>query len=160
MSPHQLSSVSVPGKPDRLALGEWEGLKVGAEWALVDGRAEPVRVVVYTDPPRAITAEAVRRLPLGTVLGAMRRDLAWEAPGIEGEHGRVREAAGTGPRRGRALLADDLREVADVYRHAWFEGRHVTQAVADHFRIAPSTAAKRIGAARNAGLLKGVGVKR
>ncbi len=170
MSRHVFSSMPVPQsgpasdrRVERIAVGQWEGLKVCAQWDVIDGRGEPHRVVIFTEPRRPVTAEAVRRLPLGTILGGMRRDLAWEAgfPGIQSDARQpVYEAATVGPRRGRPLLADDLRDVAGVYRAAWFDGRPVTAAVADRFGIAQSTAAKRIRAARKAGLLEGVGVKR
>jgi hypothetical protein len=58
-----------------------------------------------------------------------------------------------GPYRGRPLSMEQLERVAAVYLDAWGKGLPVTAAVADHFCIAKSTAAKRIMAARKAGLL-------
>ena len=44
-------------------------------------------------------------------------------------------------------------EVAEVYRQAWQDGRPPTRAVAEHFVISPSAAAKRVSRARQAGYL-------
>jgi hypothetical protein len=46
-----------------------------------------------------------------------------------------------------------LAEVAAVYRQAWKRGRPPTEAVADHFTISQSAAAKRVSRARQAGYL-------
>ncbi len=46
-----------------------------------------------------------------------------------------------------------LEQVAAVYRAAWREGRPPTQAVARHFQLSSSAAAKRVARARAAGLL-------
>jgi len=58
-----------------------------------------------------------------------------------------------GPRSGTARTDADLREVADVYINARNRRQPVQAAVADHFEIALSTAAKRIAAARRHGLI-------
>lgn len=110
-----------------------------------------------------ITADAIRALPLGTILAGMRGDLSWEArfPGIEGDPRQpVRRAAAKGPRSGQSLDDATLAEVAEVYRRAWVLGTPVTEAVAEHCCISKSAASKRIMHARAAGLLDGVGVKR
>jgi hypothetical protein len=52
-----------------------------------------------------------------------------------------------------ALPASAYEEVATVYRDAWLQGRHPTKAVAEHFHITPSAAAKRVSRARQNGLL-------
>jgi hypothetical protein len=62
-----------------------------------------------------------------------------------------------GPQRGRTRGATDHQAVADVYLAAYRDNHPVTRAVADAFQVSPSTAGKRIMAARRAGLLDGLG---
>lgn len=158
--PDTQSSSEIPH--ERMAhLGEQ--FQVIARWEVIGERSEPTLVSIFTVPPRPLSADAIRRLPLGSVLAGMRRDLAWEGKvgvGTESDQGRRRRAvarSATGPQRGSALSSDDLQAVSEAYRRAWREGRPVTVAIAEQFHIAPSTAAKRIMAARRAGLLDGVG---
>ena len=54
----------------------------------------------------------------------------------------------------RRLTDEDLREVAEVYGQALAEKGNPTQAVADHFFIARSTAGNRVMKARKRGFLK------
>lgn len=54
---------------------------------------------------------------------------------------------------GRRLSPDLLAEVARLYRQAYAARRPVTEAVAEGTNCKPSTASKRIMAARKAGLL-------
>ena len=66
----------------------------------------------------------------------------------------MRFAEQLGPRRGRALVDDVLREVAEIYRAAFDKGQPpVVEAVAEHFCISKSAANKRSRAARRAGFL-------
>lgn len=58
-----------------------------------------------------------------------------------------------GAQRGTALTDDALRAVAAVYRQAWQDEDSVTKAVAEAFNVSPSTAAKRVMAARDRGFL-------
>jgi hypothetical protein len=62
-----------------------------------------------------------------------------------------------GPHKGRRLEADELQQVADVYRAAHAEARPVNEAIRDAFDLTKDGAAKRIMAARRAGLLDGIG---
>lgn len=64
---------------------------------------------------------------------------------------RVREAPR--PQRRRRMTRSLLREVAEVYRKAHADGEAPTQAVAKHFTIAYSTAARWVGESRKAGEL-------
>jgi hypothetical protein len=57
------------------------------------------------------------------------------------------------PQRRRRMTRTLLREVADVYRSALAEGEAPTKAVASHFYIAHSTAARWVGQARKLGEL-------
>jgi transposase len=58
--------------------------------------------------------------------------------------------------RGRPASDDELRTVAAIYVEAKADRAPVQAAVAEAFGISPSTAAKRIMAARRAGLLDAV----
>jgi hypothetical protein len=69
---------------------------------------------------------------------------------------KLREVA-LGPQRGRRRSQSDLEAVAAVYKDAFALGRPVQAAVAEHFHLSVSAAAKRIMAARQAGLLDGIG---
>jgi hypothetical protein len=120
---------------------------------------------------RALNADVIRRLPIGEMLAEgrvaltnMREDRQliagskidqlWpdDLLGGDVEIGK--------PQRGRSLSADDLDQVAMVYRRAWAEGRPVNEAVREAFYLSKDGAAKRIGKARAAGLLEGIGPKR
>lgn len=180
-SPHKMTSMPVPRDtswsdmlngvdgPARVIAGDnadriatHDGLHVIGRWKVIGGRAEPVLVSVFTDGETPITADGIRALPLGTILAGMRTDYAWEAnhPGIDGDPRQaVRVAAVKGPRSGQTLDDDVVAEVSEVYRRAWLIGRPVTEAVAEHFSISRSAAAKRIMRARATGLLDGVGPK-
>ena len=179
------------------------------EWGLIGGRVEPTRVSVTSAPSppdtgvsqpqlRPVTADRLRRLPLGTAIAQLRAagaaqefaerrlregdnelsellDLRHQAG--EGGFGRLWEQtseaidahqqnleemtrlheAAIGPQRGRLRTQHDHELVAAVYRRAYAAGEPVTAAVAEHFHISTSTASKRIMAARQAGLLEGIG---
>jgi hypothetical protein len=175
---------------------------VTTAWDLFDGRIEPVEVVIRAVPPGPLTAEALRRLPLGTRFNEIRQEIAsimrhlavrhppweeltedersswlafldagWGRPHSLAEAERAyrwmipvdltdedRAAAlavadGLEARKGRTLTSDHLHVVADVYRTAWREGADPRRAVAEHFHLSDSGAAKRIRAARDAGVL-------
>ncbi|MGI5436195.1 hypothetical protein ACQEV4_01435 [Streptomyces shenzhenensis] len=66
------------------------------------------------------------------------------ASGVEANEGRKRHR----------ITAQHLEEVASVYAQASKVGEPPTRAVAEHFSVAHSTAAKWVGKARQAGLLK------
>lgn len=57
-------------------------------------------------------------------------------------------------RRRRARITDDvLKGVAEVYRSAWKSSESPTVAVSEHFHISHSSAARRVGQARERGFL-------
>lgn len=141
------------------------------DWRLVENRPEPVSIKIsHQDASHALTADAVRRLPLGEVLATGRRQVAEYAAmtlnRIQG--GELDAPSGDladytrpiGSKRGRRLSADDLSATAEVYRAAWTQGEPVTEAVQRAFTLSRDGASKRIMAARKAGLLEGVGPKR
>lgn len=120
--------------------------------------------------PTAVNADAVRRLPLGAILAEGRRGLRERAAREQSRFGELAKRLGfqleplvnaqRGAQRGRRLTDDDLREVAAAYREAWSQGEPVNDAVRERCKLSRDGAAKRIMAARAAGLLDGVGPRR
>ncbi|CAB4712103.1 unannotated protein [freshwater metagenome] len=114
--------------------------------------------------PFAVTAALIRKLPIGQHLATMRqmhaRGLNDEATALRSigasDHAQhVADLAyrwGT-PQRGAPLRLEVLTKVADEYRHAQRLGTNVYATIAAACGISPSTASKRIMAARRAGLL-------
>ena len=148
--------------------GHWQVL---ITWRYHDGevRAEPTDMQIRFGPGReheaTVTASLVRSLPLGTMIEESRRASIAKATRSVGEPSGVPNAmwakfAGVGPRRGTEITPEQDQAAADVYRRAWGNGELVTDAVAEHFNISKSAASKRIGKARAAGLLAGMGPKR
>jgi hypothetical protein len=171
------------GDGDVLAEGEViarrldDHFEIRSTWKPLSGRAEPVSMTLTPPPGRAISTDEVRRLPLGAVLAESRAQLLETATRID-EASKPTGADGTpkphftnlpgvapdmlraGPQRGRRLGVDELRRVADVYRDAYWRGDSVNEAVRAAFTLSRDGAAKRIMAARSAGLLDGIGPKR
>lgn len=93
-----------------------------------------------------LTQTVLRQLPLA--------ELEREAFAEEREHLQARQRSrAIGVHSGRRLSSDDLQEVADVYLAARNARVPVQRAVAEHFEIAVSSAAKRIQTARQRGLI-------
>ena len=145
------------------ALRRRDGWSVDTEWVSLRGRAEPCKLTVTAPPDTAVTTDVVRRLPLGAVLAGSRVELhAVASMANRTETTAVDEAftKASGSHRGRSLDDDELRAVAGVYRRAWGLGAPVNEAVRAAFVLSRDGAAKRIMAARRAGMLDGVGPKR
>lgn len=119
-----------------------------------------------------LTSTLLRSLPVGHLLETAREQVAeqlgpWHVPAVDEERWPGQSAliakyneviepergALKAPRRGRDLGDDHYREVADVYKVAAAAGRAPTAAVADHFTIAKSSAAKKVARARERGFL-------
>lgn len=120
-----------------------------------------------------VTANAVRTLPLGAILAEARRGMRELADRFlsrfpDDSRSRATELFGFGPmvgaqrgaQRGRRLTDSDLQDVAVAYREAWAYGAPVNEAVRERCKLSRDGAAKRIMAARKAGLLDDVGPKR
>jgi hypothetical protein len=131
-------------------------------------------------PPRdeahgVVTSSLLRSLPLGSILEDALRSAAgsvavvaddlrevgrpfWEGPEADELRDRFR-AGQTSGRGGRPRLydAEHWSEVAKVYTEAWRSTderrRAPTRAVAEHFTVAKSTAAKWVARCRDLGLL-------
>lgn len=94
----------------------------------------------------------------------MRRPAPEETEAVDALHGRYLELldaaltkigqpkAGVG--RPRELGPEQLAEVAAVYLEAWERGDPPTKAVAEHFHISSTAAAKRVAKCREAGLIE------
>jgi hypothetical protein len=145
-------------------------------WANVEGRLEcagfeirsyregaqewPPGLPARDQGPAILTTTTLRELPFATIVADLRREKARVHRGFidflaaqpenqsEADQAALRRLRSAGTRR-TAALAD----VAKVYRQAWQNGRPPTRAVAAHFKISQSAAAKRVSRARQAGYL-------
>lgn len=138
-------------------------------------RRRPMRA----DPPAPVTALALRSVPLGKlvneflerlrenpILASQRlvsgtaddfRDAANELASrhTESEAEVIQQLASEPRRGGRKGYGDDhYATVAEVYATAWADGVHPTKAVAEHWLIAKTTAAKWVSRARDLGFLE------
>jgi len=148
-------------------------------WAPVRGRIEctglevrsyretaeewPPEMPLWSEDPPVLMTSLLRDLPLHSIVTDVRQELAersaefgsWlgEQPEFSAaeDQARLRQGAArwVKPRGSAAVLA----ETARVYDEAWAAGAPPTKAVAEHFTISDSAAAKRVSRARSAGLL-------
>lgn len=145
----------VEGRPECVGIEMRSYRETGEEW--------PPELPHWSDHPEVLTTTALRELPFATIVGDLRREVAegdaefygwlagqpeYRSPADQESLRRLRSAAAQ-PRR----AAGRYTEVAEVYQHAWQKGRPPTQAVAEHFTISQSAAAKRVSRARQAGYL-------
>jgi hypothetical protein len=120
-------------------------------WDIVNDRVEPIEFTVRAPKGKAVTAEALRRIPFGRLVSDRRSE----------QRRLVKKAIEREPRlpEGDKYLAPydrpgaDLGRVAAVYREAHARGLAPVEAVAEALGIARSTAAKRVMDARRAGAL-------
>ena len=161
--------------------GGWWHLQTS--WAIVDGRAEPVALVIEAPRGRALKADDLRAIPLGGLFGDERKNVVEYLTVMRAEHALVaqhveaglipegvipggaeaeQELADSyaaaleafGARGGRATKPAELLKVAEAYKAAVFAGDNVKRAVMEACGLeSESGAAKRIAAARAAGLL-------
>jgi hypothetical protein len=140
----------------RLVRRQW---KVETVWSTDTGRLEPVSVKVEGAGNVPVVADVLRRLPIGTMQQAARREGARMSerikaarPDLRPDDAELLDKIGRG-HRGVVTTPEEIAEVERVYLKAWKEGEPVTEAVAKEFGISKSTAGKRIMKARRAGLL-------
>lgn len=145
----------------------------GFRWEVIRGRYEPVELTVTTHG-QPITATGLRGLPLGEIfsearIAQMETATQTERPpdAVEDRIQYVHDAItdleqrmseriaelrarneAWGPHRGKATTPEELEHVVLAYRTARAYGRPVTEAVAEALDVSPSTAGKRIMAAR------------
>lgn len=140
-------------------------------------RFQPVLGEQYSDdhpdaPPvelPRLDGQLLRSLPMGGILDALREQMRlmltqerdqsgwpeeWRRSFAQWQQETAadRDAFESG-RRGRDLGDDHYREVAEVYARAVQDGRPPTAAVADHFTVQKSSAAKKVARARERGFL-------
>ncbi len=146
--------------------GPWE---ITLWWAPVEGRMECVGIDIrsFRQPrkqhlvgsasqlpgtdPQAVSTSLLRSLPLGRILEAKRTDHAGLASEMFREEPSRRWHA---PKRRRAKYGPEhFAEVARVYREAFTRNRTPTRAVARHFEVSPTAAAKWVVRCRDLGLL-------
>jgi hypothetical protein len=146
-----------PGQHNNLPL-------LGNEYSDEPAGAPPVEL------PR-LDGQLIRSLPVGAILDALRAQMTWHLNEPLGrdqtrwpeewrrdleqwrEETAAERAAFNSTRRGRDLGGDHYLEVAQVYAQAVQEGRSPTKAVADHFHVEKSSAAKKVARARERGFL-------
>jgi hypothetical protein len=153
------------------------------DWTRIDGRLEccgleirskrenrdegwPPELPAWNENPEVLTATILRKLRFGALLQDIREDgwqrteedarwfesIAADIGGIElAAHMRREAARDSGRRRRRGI--PPLSEVAAVHRDASNRQHHPTLAVADHWHVAHSTAAKWVMRARAEGYL-------
>ena len=119
-----------------------------------DGRAActALRLEQREDGP-AVTAGALRKIPLGRLLGAAMSAASDATTAEQARSVRDHFAISREPRSGAPLSASDLEEVAQLYRAAVAKGKRPTKAVQEACNLSRSGASKRIKKARTAGLL-------
>ena len=125
-----------------------------------DGQAWPPVLPLRDQGPAILATTTLREIPFATIVADLRRQRAAQHADFidflaaqpeyqtEADQASLRRLRSSGTRRPAALA-----EVAEVYRHAWRDGRPPTRAVAEHFVISQSAAAKRVARARQAGYL-------
>lgn len=120
-------------------------------WTTLNGRLEPHKVTVQAPEGRPVTAEALRSIPLGTIVTELRTRVA-------AAHERRSRTSTSSEERARWLKVASqaggaLEPVAEIYREAHRAGLSPIEEVATALGVSKSTAAKRVVAARRAGHL-------
>lgn len=133
-------------------------LQVRDLWGYKMDVAEWISFFVQEFPPEKwkqfAKEETVRLLAIEEVPDEVGRSTA--APALKRGDLRQAERPNEGKQEGRKrhrITTRHLEEVAKIYVNASSRGKPPTMAVADHFSVAHSTAAKWVGRARKAGLL-------
>jgi hypothetical protein len=145
--------------------GRWEcvGLSARSVRRATETWAEHLPLEASTAEGAPLTAELWRSVPVGKVVAEMRRrQVAENAANLRAAKRLPHAPAWALDEMQNALdmwsspvLRDGTapERTASVYLAAWREGRNPTRAVAEHFTISDSAAAKRVARARAAGLL-------
>lgn len=140
------------------------------EWRTVGGRVVSTGLHLWSqDETQSLTAAVLRRFPIGARMALQRRQSAevekliaatpLSGPVWQRERARrlalakkweESRAGRSGPKK---LDAHHFLTVAEIYAEAAKRSNKPTQAVADHFVISKSAAAKQVARARGMGLL-------
>jgi hypothetical protein len=161
-----LSSVDYPEGSREARPIRWRGkdgfYDVTLRFAPIEGRMECVGIDVQPVPgPRTLTAVALHSLPLGKLIEKRRKEagdvvvtvdtvgaIAWVGQPVVVT---VTRRGGRPPKYG----PEHWQEVARIYREAYehSKNRTPTRAVARHFRVSDTAAAKWVAKCRHLGLL-------
>ncbi len=141
---------------------------------------EPPAGYTKTTRSKPVTASALRSVPLGKLVNEYLKELRAAGPSVasrrvvsgtaddhreaaddlagrhtESEAEAIQQLASEPRRGGRKGHGDDhYAAVAEVYATAWTDGVHPTEAVAEHWTVAKTTAAKWVSRARELGFLE------
>lgn len=135
------------------------------KWQMIDERPEIFELTITSENSNSpITTSALRTIPISAIFDAMRSTMktkyvvevlqSADSPKAPGRQIRIKtKALPQGGQQGTPLRQELLTSTAVAYREALVKGLPVQAYVAEAFDIPLSTAAKRIMAARRAGLL-------
>jgi hypothetical protein len=123
-------------------------VEVNITWEKINGFLEPVSFTVTSLENRPIALSRIAMDLIPTLPTIMKQERARLTNSV------LKKPVKKRLHQGKKLTDDDLSSVADVYRDAYSRGLSVQRAVAEAFGLCPSTAAKRIMKARQAGLLE------
>jgi len=141
---------------------ECVGLEIRSYREREGDRAWPPELPTWDQGPAVLTTTTLRGLPFASIVAELRREMLTQDADFydwlahqpeyqsEADQAKLRRLRSRGSGRQSAAA---LTEVAQVYRHAWETGQPPTRAVAEHFTISQSAAAKRVSRARQAGYL-------
>jgi len=125
---------------------------IAIKWAKTDGAPRPVGITItLAEGDGALNSALLRELPIGALA---RFDLQHEgARRPQNSWGQIKPKKLIGPQRGQALEPELLKMIARLYEEAVMNGQPPSKAIAREMNISPSTAAKRIMAARRSKFL-------
>lgn len=161
------------GRFECVGVEVWRGMEPHLEPRIDDAgattHARRYRSIPGVSPEAVPASKISREIPFGSLIDSAREALsdafrnvaeAARDSGMTGPADRLKNMAEkfepeTERSPGRPVFWDraKLQEVAAVYIHAWMRNHAPRKAVADHFHVSPSAAAKLVARARKEGLL-------
>jgi len=162
----------VPGPPsedEELSLWRWVNpfgrtRKYALRFAIRDGRMECTEFRLVAPDGPGLTSSDLRRFPIGRLIEEHRVRVASlhrqqltnalrERRDKASEHLKAWEASRTGRPGPKGWGGEHFADVAELYHREAAVGRKPTQAVASHWQVSKSAAAKWVARAREMGLL-------
>lgn len=128
---------------------EWN---ITLEWSQEQGAPRPVGMTVsLATLPASMTSALLRELPIGELAQIdLNNNSARQPRAVRATKAQPKTV---GPQRGTPLDRATLETVARLYREALQNGKPPAETIANALSISPSTAAKRIMAARKMNIL-------